>query len=113
MPILATLMASLFGAAFSFFGRYFLLEKAARLAAWTVAFALMTVVIASMASCINGICATSIANISVKSEYIAMGLGIAWNQITISAAGCYMTVWIVCQLYVIKKKAINMVIGGN
>lgn len=113
MPILATLMASLFSAAFSFFGRYFVMEKAARLAAWAVAFALMTALITSMASCINGICASSIANISVKHEYISMGLGIAWNQVTLSAAGCYMSVWIVCQLYVIKKKAINMVIGGN
>lgn len=106
-------MASLFGAAFSFFGRYFIIEKAARLAAWVVAFALMTGLISSMASCINGICASAINNMTVKHEYLAMGLGIAWNQVTLSAAGCYMSVWIVCQLYVIKKKAITMLIEGK
>lgn len=114
MPFLATIMASLFSAAFSLFGRYFVMEKAARLAAWTVAFALMSALIGSMFSCINGVCAQSISNIAAKGgESVSMGLGIAWNSVTLGAAGCYMSVWIVCQLYVIKKKAINMVIGGN
>jgi hypothetical protein len=113
MSILAKFMAMLFGAAFSFFGRFFVAEKAARLAAWTVLFAVMSALISSAFSCISGVCASNIAAMASFHSSIGMGLGIAWNQVTLSAVSCYMTVWIACQLYVIKKKAINLIIGGS
>lgn len=113
MPLLATFLASLFSALFSLFGRYFVMEKAARLAAWGVALALLTALIASMSSCVNGACAAGISGISSSHPNFAVGLGVIVNTTTLAAVGCYMSVWIVCQLYVIKKKAINMVIGGG
>lgn len=106
-------MATLFGAAFSFFGRFMVAEKAARLAAWSVSFAAVCALIAAAFSCISGVCATNIqTGISNSHPSFAMGLGIAWNSVTLTAASCYMTVWIACQLYVLKKKAINVIIGG-
>lgn len=113
MPLLATFLVSIFSAFFSFFARFFVLEKAARLAAWSVAAVLMAALMTSMMSCVNGVCAASIAGIGSAHEYIGMGLGIVFNSTTLAAVGCYMTVWIVCQLYVIKKKAINMIVGAN
>lgn len=113
MPILGAFMATLFGAAFSFFGRFFVAEKAAKLAAWSVSFAAICALITTAFSCISGICAQNISSgISNSHPGFAMGLGIAWNSVTATAASCYMTVWIACQLYVIKKKAINVIIGG-
>lgn len=113
MGILAKFMGLLFGAAFSFFGRYFVAEKAARLAAWTVSFAAMVALITSAFSCIAGPCAANIAAMTAPHPALSMGLGIAWNQVTLTAASCYMTVWLGCQLYVMKKKAINVIIGSN
>lgn len=89
------------------------MEKAARLAAWGVAFVLCSALIASMFSCVNGVCAASISKMGAAHEYLGMGLGVVINSTTLAAVGCYMTVWITCQLYVIKKKAINMIIGGG
>lgn len=113
MPLLATFLSTLFGAAFSFFARFFVLEKAAKLAGVTVAIALATALVASMRSCVDGVCATSISGISSSHPSFAVGLGVVVNKATLAAVGCYMSVWIVCQLYVIKKKAINMLAGGG
>jgi uncharacterized membrane protein len=113
MPLLGAFMSVLFSAAFSFFGRFFSAEKAARLAAWSVSFAAICALIASALSCVTGACAANISGISDSHPGFAMGLSIAWNSVTLTAASCYMTVWIGCQLYVIKKKAINVILGGN
>lgn len=112
MPLLAAFVTTLFSALFTFLARYMVLEKAARLAALAVTLALTSALVASMFSCINGACATSISKMGAAHEYLGMGLGVVINSTTLAAVGCYMTVWIVCQLYVIKKKAINMLLGG-
>ncbi|MGX4644440.1 DUF5455 family protein [Massilia sp. SYSU DXS3249] len=113
MPLLASFMSTLFGAVFAFLGRFMVAEKAARLAAWSVSFAAIAGLVSLAFSCISGICADNIqSGISGSHPGFSMGLGIAWNGVTATAASCYMTVWVACQLYVIKKKAINVIIGG-
>lgn len=113
MPLLATFLTTAFGAMFSFFARFMVIEKAARLAAWTITFGLITVLLASAFSCIYGVCASNIASFATIHPAIGMGLGIAWNSITLTAASCYMTVWIACQVYVMKKISINLLMLGN
>jgi hypothetical protein len=113
MPLLATFLASCFSAALSVFARFFVLEKAAKLAALVVVLGLVAVLMTAMRSCVDGVCATSISGMSSSHPGFAMGLGIAINSTTLAAVGCYMSVWIVCQLYVIKKKAINMLSGTS
>lgn len=113
MPLLASFLSVAFGAMFSFFGRFMVMEKAARLAAWTVSFGLIAALITAAYSCISGICATNIASMASIHPSFGMGLGIAWNAVTLTAASCYMTVWIACQIYVMKKISINLLMLGN
>lgn len=113
MPLLAVFVSSLFSAALSVFSRFFVLEKAAKLAGVTVAVALAAALVTSMRSCVDGVCATTISGISSSNPNFAVGLGVIINPATMAAVGCYMAVWIGCQLYVIKKKAINMLSGGS
>lgn len=113
MPLLGVFLSGLFSAALSVFARFFVLEKAAKLAGVTVAVALAAALVTSMRSCIDGVCAASISNISSSNPNFSVGLGVIINPVTMSAVGCYMAVWIGCQLYVIKKKAINMLAGGS
>jgi len=110
MPLLATFLGGLFSVALKLFARFFVLEKAARLAAWSVALSLGVALFTAMMSCVSGVCAASISGMAQAHQAVAMGLGIAFNTVTLSAVGCYISVWIVCQLYVIKKQAINMIV---
>lgn len=112
MPLLAAFLSALFSAALSVFSRFFILEKAAKLAAVTVTLALTAALVTSMRSCVDGVCAASISSMSSSHPSFGMGLGMVINSTTMAAVGCYMSVWIVCQLYVIKKKAINMLAGS-
>lgn len=111
MPLLGTLLISLFNLVFQFLGRFMVLEKAARLAAWGVSLALIGVLFTSAMSCVNGVCSTAISGMSQAHEAFAMGLHIAINPATLTCVSCYMATWILCQLYVLKKKAINLVVG--
>jgi hypothetical protein len=113
MPLLATFISSVFGALLSVFSRFFVLEKAAKLAAVTVCLGLTAALVASMRSCVDGVCAASISGISASHPNFSVGLGVVINKTTLAAVGCYMSVWIICQLYVIKKKAINILAGGS
>jgi hypothetical protein len=112
MPLLGTLLVGMFDLVLAFFGRFMVLEKAAKLAAWTVALALIAGLFTSAMSCVNGACAASISGMSSSHQSFAMGLRIAINPTSLTAISCYMATWILCQLYVIKKKAINLVAGG-
>jgi hypothetical protein len=112
MPLLATFLASCFSVLLSVFARFFVLEKAAKLAALVVVLGLVAVLVTSMRSCVDGVCAASISGISSSHPSFGVGLGVVINPATLAAVGCYMSVWIVCQLYVIKKKAINMLAGS-
>lgn len=112
MQLLAAFLGTLFTSLFSFFARYLVAEKAARLAGWSLAFAGIVSIISLGYASIAGPIASSIANMTAGNNYFAMGLAIAWNPVTIASAGAYMSVWVACQVYVIKKKAINTIIGG-
>lgn len=113
MPLLATFLSSIFGAFLSIFARFFVMEKAAKLAAFSVALSLLLGIFTAMMSCLTGVCAQSIFNMGAVHAGIGMGLGIAFNAVTLSAVSCYMSVWVLCQLYVIKKKAINVITGAG
>lgn len=112
MPLLARLLMGLFDLAFSAFGRFMVMEKAAKLAAWTVALTLIGALFTSAMSCVNGACAATISGMSQVHEGFGMGLRIAINPATLTCVSCYMATWILCQLYVVKKKALNFIIKG-
>src|SRR5438105_3970493 len=108
MPLLGKLMAGLFTLLFSIFGRFFVMEKAFKLASIGAMLVLTTALWAAMTSCATGVCAGAISSISSSHHNFAVGLGIAFNSVTYSAASCYFTVWTLCQMYVIKKRMITM-----
>jgi hypothetical protein len=112
MPLLGRLLVGLFDLLFGAFARFMVLEKAAKLAAWTVCLTLIAALFTSAMSCVNGACATTITNMTKVHEAFAMGMGIAINPATLTCVSCYMATWILCQLYVIKKKAINLIVKG-
>lgn len=111
MPVLASFLGLMFSSALKLFARFFVLEKAAKLAFWTVTLSLIVGLFAAMVSGINSV-AGVISGVTTVHPAIAMGFGIAFNNATVSAVGAYMSVWIICQLYVIKKQAINMIAGS-
>jgi len=113
MPLLAKFILLLFNVFVGLFARFFVMQTAAKMAAWSVAMALLLGLATAMMSCITGVCAQSITTLGSVHQGVAMGLGIAFNGVTLTAVSCYMTVWILCQLYVIKKKAINVITGAG
>lgn len=68
------------------------------------------IMISLMFSCAKGVCSQGIAGMSASHPSFAVGLGIAFNSTTITAATCYVTVWLGCQLYVMQKKGLNLII---
>jgi integral membrane sensor domain MASE1 len=114
MPVLASILASLFTTLFGLFGRFFALEKAASLALWGMASIAIAALYATFNNCVGagGACAAGLSSISTSHEYFSIGLGIVFNSVTFAAVNCYMAVWIICQTYVIKKKAINLMNGA-
>jgi len=114
MPVLASILASLFTTLFGLFGRFFALEKAASLALWGIASAAIAALYITFTNCVGtgGACAAGIQSISSSHQYFSIGLGVVFNTVTWAAINCYMTVWILCQTYVIKKKAINLMNGA-
>lgn len=89
------------------------MEKAAKLAFWSVVLAMGIGLYTALSSCVTGTCAVAISSLGAIHAGVGMGLRIAFNPVTLSAASCYITVWIVCSLYVIKKKAINIFTGAG
>lgn len=108
MTILARILARCFGVLFGFFGRFFGMRVAIALAAWTTTIGLVTALFVSMYSCVTGVCATAIRGMADVAPYAAVGLGMVWNGTTLSAFACYFSVWTLCQVYVMKKVSINM-----
>lgn len=111
MPLLGTLVAGLFTILFNVFGRFLVLEKAFKLAAVVSMLALATALYVSLNSCVTGVCGAAITNMSASSPNFAVGLGIAFNSTTFTAASFYISVWTLCQLYIIKKRMITMVVS--
>lgn len=111
MPILAQLIVSLVTTLVAFFGRFMVAEKAYRAAGVVIMIGLAGGVISVMSSCATGVCAQGISSIASSHPNFAVGLGVAFNSITVAAAGGYMAVWTICQIYVLQKKALNMVVN--
>jgi hypothetical protein len=110
MPLLGTLLVNMLAFLINIFAKYMVLEKAFRLAALTLLLSLTVTMIALMSSCAKGVCSQGIAGMSSSHPNFAVGLGIVFNSTTLSAATCYVTVWLGCQLYVFQKKGINLVV---
>lgn len=109
MPLLGTLLVNLVTFLASIFGRFFVAEKAFRLAAVVTLLGLVTALYTSMMSCATGVCATAISGMSLSHKNFAVGLAMVFNSTTYSAVSCYVTVWTVCQIYVIKKRMTSLV----
>jgi Family of unknown function (DUF5455) len=113
MPLLATIIIQMFDFLLGFFARFMVMEKAARFAAATVVLTLIGALFTSAMSCVNGACASTISGMSSVHEGFAMGLRIAINPATLTCVSCYMAVWILCQVYVVKKKAMKFLVWGG
>lgn len=109
MPLLGALIMGLFDLLVGWFARVMIFEKAARLAAWTIAIGLIGILFTTAMSCVHGACATTISGMTAAHQGFAMGLRVAINPATLTCVSCYMATWILCQVYVLKKKAINIV----
>lgn len=110
MPLLGTLLVNMLAFLINIFAKYMVLEKAFRLSAVMLMLTFIGVMIAVMFSCVNGVCAQGISSMSSSHPNFAVGLGMAFNSTTLSAATGYVTVWLGCQLYVVQKKGLNMVV---
>lgn len=114
MPVLASILATAFATLFGLFARFFAMDKAASLALWGIASIAIAAVYTTFYNCVGagGACAAGISAISSSHVNFSIGLGLIFNSTTWAAINCFMTVWILCQLYVIKKKAINLMNGA-
>ena len=110
MPILGVLIMNVIGFLVSFFARFFSIRTAFLIAAWTTMLALAAGLFTAMYSCISGVCGTAISGMASIHPSVGMGLGMAWNTVTVTAFGCYMSVWLLCQIYVLKKKGWEMLL---
>lgn len=111
MPLLGTLITGLFQILLGFFGRFLVLEKAFKLAMIGAMLVLAAGLYTAFRSCVDGICGSGIASMSSSHPTFAVGLGAAFNSTTYAAASCYISVWTVCQMYIIKKRMINLFVG--
>ena len=110
MPLLGTLLINMLAFLINIFVKYMVLEKAFRLSAVLLMLSLVVPLIALMSSCAKGVCSQGISGMSSSHPNFAVGLGIAFNSTTLSAATCYVMVWVACQVYVIQKKGLNLII---
>lgn len=112
MPLLGKLLGALFTMLFGFFFKFFSLQTAFRIAMMLSMTVLLGGLFMALRSCVSGVCGQAIFSLGVIHIYFGMGLGMIFNSITYAAASCYISVWMICQMYVIKKKMITMVSGG-
>ena len=108
MAVLGVLIQALMGILFNIFGRFMVAEKAFNLAMMLIVLAMAAAIIAAMNSCATGVCGQAISHMSDSHRNFAVGLGIVFNSTTYSAVSAYMLVWVGCQMYVVKKRAILM-----
>lgn len=108
MPLLAPIISWLFTALVTIFLKFFTIQKAFRLAFAVVLIGLVTALFFSAKSCVTGVCGAAIASMSANHHYFAVGLGMAFNSTTGTAVSCYIGVWVSCQLYVVKKRFIEL-----
>jgi len=110
MPLLGTLLINLLALLINLFSRFMILERAFRLSAVLLMVSLIIPLLALMSSCAKGVCSQGISSMASSHPNFAVGLGIAFNSTTFSAATCYVMVWGACQIYVIQKKGLNLII---
>lgn len=110
MTLFATLLGGLFRLLFSIFFRFFALEKAFQIASTVSMLLLAAALFAMLQNCANGVCAAGIASIGSAHPAIGVGLGIVWNVTTSSIISCYVLIWTFCQMYVIKKRMLTLMI---
>lgn len=107
MAALATFLLGIFQVIAGVFARFVIAEKAARLAAVVTFIAMTTVLIGLLYGLIFGFYSTALSLLASAHPSIPMGLGLAINSSTIAAAGAFMTIWIACQVYKVKKTALE------
>ena len=112
MPFLAPVIGWLFFAMVEFFSKFFTLQRAFRLAFAAIMIALLVSLAVTMKSCVTGVCGAAIGSLSASHGNFAVGLGMVFNSTTYTALSCYVTVWTGCQLYIIKKKWVELVTAG-
>ena len=59
-------------------------------------------------SCAQFVCGPLISGITLVHPYFAIGLSLGFNTVTYGLASCYMTVWAACQMYIYKKRILDM-----
>lgn len=109
MPLLGNLIVSIVMFLVSIFGRFVAGDKAFKMAGVALMLSLIAVMVGLMFSCTRGVCAAGIAGISASHPNFAVGLGMAFNTVTLAAASVYVVVWTGCQVYVIQKKGLNII----
>lgn len=112
MPILGVLLMNIIGFLANFLTRFFSVRVAFAIAAWTSILAGLAVLVASLYSCVDGVCADAVRGLGTISPSLGMGFGIAWNSVTVTAFSCYFTVWLLCQVYKMKVQGWKLLLGS-
>jgi hypothetical protein len=113
MILFGKLFYGLFGILFTFFARFMVMEKAAKLAQFATFLVMMAAIWQTFMSCagVGGVCGSTIAaigSVPTWGQYFMMGLGVIFNNTTYTLASCYLSVWLACNLYIFKKKMWTM-----
>ena len=111
MPIFAALLGGLFQILFQVFFRFFSLEKAFKIASTASMLILAAALFAMMQNCATGACAAAIGTMGTAHPSLGVGLGLVWNTATSSIVSCYMLIWTFCQMYVIKKRMLTLLLN--
>lgn len=114
MGALGKFLATLFGGLFGFIAEKSSMEIGFKLLAVTSLTAVLTAIVMGFDSCSGGgICGQAFSAAADRFPTFSMGLGIAFNAVTYSAASSYVLVWTACQLYIFKKRMTSMLLSGS
>lgn len=84
-------------------------KLALRIWAISMVFGFTLVLWAAGQSCANFVCGPLINAIANSHPNFAVGLSLGFNSTTYALASCYTAVWAACQLYIYKKKLLEMI----
>lgn len=110
MPLFAGLLGGLFKLLFFVAFRFYALEKAFAIASTVSMLLLAAALFALLQNCATGVCAAGISAMSLSHSGFAVGLGIVWNVATSSIISCYVLIWTFCQMYIIKKRMLTLLL---
>jgi hypothetical protein len=108
MPLLGGLLVMIADFLIVQFARFFSLRTAWKLATITVVMGLIGALFAAGKACADSVCGPIISGISSSHPSFAVGLGLVFNSTVYAAVSCYITVWTLCQLYVWKRRIIDL-----